>query len=389
MPIYLDNAATSFPKPPAVARAMTRYLTEVGASLNRGVYASAQEAGMTALTLRERLCRLFRHGDPTHCVLTAGNTMGLNMILRGWLRPGDHCLVSAVEHNAVMRPLQDLAAAGVSFDRIPCDGTGRLAPEAIPGLLRPNTRLVLMAHGSNVSGAVQDARAVGRICGEYGVPFALDAAQTAGHWEIDFTGWGLSALSAPGHKGLMGPGGIGVLLLSPAFARELTPILTGGTGSASDLETQPSYMPDRFEPGTPNLPGIYGLEAAAEFVEETGVETLRAHEAALTGRFLERLRGVPGIRLAGSWETAGRTGVISVDFIERDNGETADRLEREYGILTRCGLHCAPAAHKALGTFPQGTVRFSLGWFNTAEEVDQAAAAVREIACGKPARKIF
>jgi cysteine desulfurase family protein len=379
-PIYLDNAATSFPKPPAVAQAAARYLTEVGASINRGVYASAQDAGMTTLLLREGLCRLFRHNDPTHCVLTAGNTMGLNMVLRGWLKPGDHCLVSAMEHNAVMRPLQDLAAQGVSFDRIPCDSAGRLDPADIPPLIRPNTRLLVMAHGSNVSGAVQDAAAVGRICRERGIPFALDAAQTAGHWDLDFTGWGLSALSVPGHKGLMGPSGIGALLLDPAFARELTPIVTGGTGSASDSEIQPAYMPDRFESGTPNLPGIYGLQAAVDFILDTGVEVLHRREMELTGQFLEGIRDVPGIRLAGPRELENRAGVISVDFLAADNAEAAFRLEQAYGILTRCGLHCAPSAHKTLGTFPQGTVRFSPGWFTTPEEIRAAVDAVREIA---------
>ncbi len=380
--IYLDNAATSFPKPPAVAEAMVRYIQEVGASVNRGVYAAAQEAGLTALQLREDLCRLLGHGDPTHCVLTSGNTMGLNMILRGWLRPGDHCLVSAMEHNAVMRPLHDLAAAGVSFDRVPCDGEGRLDPAEVGRMIRGNTRLVLLAHGSNVSGTVQDAAAVGQICREYGVPFALDAAQTAGHWTIDFTGWGLSALSAPGHKGLLGPGGTGALLLSPDFARGLTPLVTGGTGSASDLEIQPAYMPDRFEPGTPNLPGIYGLQAAVGFVLEKGVEALKARERALTARLLERLRETPGIRLAGPWGLEGRAGVVSVDFLGADNAEAAERLEREYGVLTRCGLHCAPSAHKTLGTFPRGTVRLSPGWATTVEEIDRAAAAVTAIAAG-------
>ena len=387
--IYLDNAATSFPKPPAVADAMLRHIQETGASVNRGVYASAQEAGMTVLLLREELCRLFRHGDPTHCVLTSGSTMGLNMILRGWLRPGDHCLVSSMEHNAVMRPLQALAEEGVAFDRVPCDSRGRMAPEDLRRMIRPHTRLVLIAHGSNVSGGVQDAAAVGGICREYGIPFALDAAQTAGHWEIDFDGWGLSALSVPGHKGLMGPSGTGALLLSPAFARELRPIVTGGTGSASDLETQPLYMPDRFESGTPNLPGLYGLEAAVSFVLRTGTEALRAHEAALTARLLDQLREVPRIRLAGPWELKDRVGVVSVDFLEADNASAAFRLEEEHGILTRCGLHCAPAAHRTLGTFPQGTVRFSPGWFTTAEEIDAAAAAVAEIACGGASGKIF
>ena len=381
-PIYLDNAATSFPKPPAVAAAMTRYLTEVGASINRGVYASAQDAGMTTLLLREGLCRLFRHGDPTHCILTGGNTMGLNMALRGWLKPGDHCLTSSMEHNAVMRPLQALARQVVAFDRIPCDGEGRLDPADIPALLRPNTRLVVLAHGSNVGGGVQDIAAVGALCRERGIPLLLDAAQTAGHWEIDFEGWGLSALSVPGHKGLMGPSGTGALLLSEEFAKGLSPLVTGGTGSASDSEYQPAYMPDKFESGTPNLPGIYGLQAAVEFILETGVEALRRREEELTAQFLEGLRDVPGIRLAGPGTTENRAGVISVDFLEQDNAEAAFRLEQDYGILTRCGLHCAPAAHKTLGTFPQGTVRFSPGWYTSGEEAAAAVSAVREIAGG-------
>lgn len=380
--IYLDNAATSFPKPPAVAEAMLRYLREVGASMNRGDYAAAQDTGMTALALREGLCRLFHHPDPACCVLTPGNTWGLNMVLRGWLRPGDHCLVSAMEHNAVMRPLQDLAALGVTFDRIPCDETGRLDVDAIPGLIRPSTRLLVMAHGSNVSGAVQDAPAVGALCRAHGIPFVLDAAQTAGHWPIDFAALGLAALSVPGHKGLMGPSGIGALLLEPDFARALRPTVTGGTGSASDEEVQPDYLPDKFEPGTPNLPGIYGLKAAVDFLLDTGVEALQAHEAALTERFLSPLRSISDVRLAGPWDGRDRVAVFSLDFLTVDNALAADRLEREYGILTRCGLHCAPAAHRTLGTFPRGTVRFSPGWYSTDSDVDAALRAVAEIAGG-------
>lgn len=380
--IYLDNAATSFPKPPQVARRMADYLLQVGATVNRSVYGAAQEAGMTELTLRQRLCRLFSFSDPTHVILTPGNTMGLNMILRGFLRPGDHCLVSSMEHNAVMRPLHDLLAAGVTFERIPCDGTGRLDPAEIAPRIRPNTRMLVMAHGSNVSGTVQDAQTVGRICREYGIAFCLDAAQTAGHVPISFPDLNLSALSAPGHKGLLGPSGMGVLLLAPEFAKNLVPIVTGGTGSASDLEAQPDYMPDRFEPGTPNVPGIYGLEAALAFLEETGVETVAAHDRNLTKRFLDGLREIPEVRLAGPDTVEGRVGVISVDFLHADNAEAADRLEREFGILTRCGLHCAPSAHRTLGTFPQGTVRFSLGWYNTEADVDAALAAIKAVSGG-------
>ena len=379
---YLDNAATSFPKPPAVARRMTEYLTEVGATVNRSVYGAAQEAGMVELRLRQRLCRLFHFSDPTHVILTPGNTWGLNQVLRGYLRPGDHCLVSAMEHNAVMRPLQDLRGLGVTFDRIPCDGAGRMDVSAAEGLFQKETKLAVLAHGSNVSGTVQDAEALGRLCRERGVAFCLDAAQTAGHIPVDFEALHLSALSAPGHKGLLGPSGIGVLLLKPEFAEPLTPLVTGGTGSASDTEIQPPFLPDRFESGTLNVPGIYGLEAALQFLEETGVERIAAHDRLLTERFLEGLRSIPGAALVGPDTVEGRVGVVSVDFLGLDNAEAAERLEREYGILTRCGLHCAPSAHKTLGTFPRGTVRFSLGWFNKENDVDHALGAIEAISRG-------
>ena len=377
--VYLDYAATSFPKPPEVPAQMLRYLSEVGATVNRSVYGAAQAAGLVELTLRQRLCRLFHFAPVTHAVLTPGNTWGLNLLLAGLLRPGDHCVVSSMEHNAVMRPLQALARQGVTFTRVACDGTGRLEPKDVEAALRPDTRLVVLAHGSNVSGTVQDAAAVGDICRRHGIPFCLDAAQTAGHIPVDFAALGLSALSVPGHKGLLGPSGIGALLLTPELAAQLTPIVSGGTGSASDSEEIPPYMPDRFEPGTPNVPGIYGLEAALAFLEQTGVEAVAAHDRLLTVRFLEGIRGVPGVRIVGPDTPEGRVGVVSLDFPGRDNAEVAEALECRFGILTRCGLHCAPAAHQTLGTFPRGTVRFSWGWFSTAGDIDQALDAVRSV----------
>ena len=377
--VYLDNAATSYPKAPGVASAMADYVEKVGATINRSSYASAQEAGLVTLSLRERLCRLFNHPDPTHAVLTPGATAGLNMVIKGLLRPGDHCLVSSMEHNAVMRPLVQLEREGVDFERIPCDAQGRLRLEALPGMIKLNTRLVVMAHGSNVCGTVQDAEAVGKICRERGVPFALDAAQTAGHIEVDFERFGLSALVVPGHKGLLGPQGIGALLLDADFARRLTPLVAGGTGSASDSEELPGWMPDRFESGTPNMPGVYGWEAALGWLENTGIETLENHEKTLSKRFLEGIYGLKNVKLYGATVPEGRTGVFSVGFLNCDNAEAAWRLEREFGILTRCGLHCAPSAHKTLGSFPEGSVRFSTGWANTEADIDAALSAIAAI----------
>lgn len=377
--VYLDNAATSYPKAPGVASAMADYVEKVGATINRSSYASAQEAGLVTLSLRERLCRLFNHPDPTHAVLTPGATAGLNMVIKGLLRPGDHCLVSSMEHNAVMRPLVQLEREGVAFERIPCDAQGCLRLEALPGMIKLNTRLVVMAHGSNVCGTVQDAEAVGKICRERGVPFALDAAQTAGHIEVDFERFGLSALVVPGHKGLLGPQGIGALLLDADFARRLTPLVAGGTGSASDSEELPGWMPDRFESGTPNIPGVYGWEAALGWLENTGIETLENHEKTLSKRFLEGIYGLKNVKLYGATVPEGRTGVFSVGFLNCDNAEAAWRLEREFGILTRCGLHCAPSAHKTLGSFPEGSVRFSTGWANTEADIDAALSAIAAI----------
>lgn len=381
--VYLDNAATSFPKPPQVVLRMAEYVTEIGATVNRSVYGAAQEAGLVTLRLRERLCRLLGYGGrPTHAVLTSGCTMSLNMILQGYLRPGDHCIVSSLEHNAVMRPL---TAMGIEFDRIPCDSQGLLDLDAIPKLLRPNTRLLVLTHGSNVCGAVQDAAAVGKLCKLHNIAFALDAAQTTGHIAVDFDGFGCDALAVPAHKGLLGPSGLGALLLTKEFAGKLTPILTGGTGSASHTEIQPDFMPDKFESGTPNLPGIYGWEAALAWLEDTTIEQIRRHDLALSRQFLQGLSSIESVRLIGPTDPERRVAVFSLDFPGQDNALVGDRLEQEFGILTRCGLHCAPNAHKVLGTYPEGTVRLSFGIFNTEADVDAALKAIDTIAKASPA----
>lgn len=372
--LYLDNAATSFPKAPGVSDAMKYYIDRIGANINRSVYGSACEAGMKTLRLRERLKHFFAFGEKaSHVILTPGNTYSLNTVIGGFIRPGDRVLVSSMEHNAVMRPL---AASGAIVDRVPCDGEGRLDPDKLRAMIGKDTKLCVMAHASNVSGTVQDAEAVGKILAEAEIPFVLDAAQTAGHIPVDFEGFHLAALCAPGHKGLLGPQGIGVLMLADSFAKALSPVITGGTGSASHTEIQPPFLPDRFESGTANIPGIYGLEAAMAFIDQTGLEALRAHEEDLTARLLDGLRSIPRIKIAGASQTAGRVGVVSVDFSPLDNALTAQALETEHGILTRCGLHCAPSAHRTLGTFPQGTVRFSVGYANTSADIDRALSAI-------------
>ncbi len=380
--IYLDNAVTAYPKAPGVGGAMHRYIDEVGANISRGCYAKAMDAALVVLEARERLARLFHFpGQTNQVIFTPGATFGLNLLLRGYLRPGDHVLVSSLEHNAVMRPLQELAAQGISFSRIPADQDGRTDAAAIPPLLRAGTRLILVSHASNVSGTLFPLAEAAAIAKEQGIPLAVDGAQTAGHYPLDFRALGLAALCVPGHKGLLGPQGIGALLLAEDFAKDLRPLISGGTGSSSDLEIQPVLLPDRFESGTLNLPGIFGLHAALGFVLEQGIEKLRAHELALTQRLLDGVAGLP-LRVAGPLQAAQRVGVVSLDFARLDNAMAAFRLEQEFGIASRCGLHCAPNAHKTLGTFPQGTLRLSPGYATTEKEIDAAVAAIKIISEG-------
>jgi cysteine desulfurase family protein len=373
--IYFDNAATSFPKAPGVGDAMAYYVNQVGVNINRSVYGPAQEAGLETLCLREKLSDFFSHDDPNRVLLTAGATAALNLAIKGKVKKGDHVLVSSMEHNAVMRPLVQM---GIAFDRVPCNAEGFLDLDKIPSLIGPNTKLFVLCHGSNVCGTIQNAKAVGELCKLHNIPLVLDAAQTAGHIPISFTELGLSALAVPGHKGLLGPQGIGALLVSKDFAKDLEPIIAGGTGSMSDSEELPPYLPDRFESGTGNLPGIYGWSAAMDYVNQTAEER-RIHEKELTDLFLAGLKTIDHIRLVGTHDLNSRVGVIALDFLRKDNGEVADALEQKYGILTRCGLHCAPSAHKTLGTFPQGVVRFSMGYRTTKEEVLEALLAIEAL----------
>ena len=378
--VYLDQGATSRPKAAGVGDAMKFYIEEVCANVNRSTYAPATGAALRVLDVREMLCSLFGFADPTHVILTPGQTISLNLAIKGLLRPGDHVLVSPLEHNGVMRPLTQMLEHGVSFDRIPMTAADELDLAAARKLIRPNTRLMILTHASNMSGTVLPIAEAGVLCREYGIFLAVDAAQTAGHLNIDLSRVNIDALCVPSHKGLRGPGGVGAALLSPAFAKALDPLITGGTGSDSHSEQTPVYMPDRFESGTPNLPGIYGLHAALCALEREGLSARHAQEEALLVRFLAGLNQIGGIRIIGTQDIARKVGLVSVDFTEsRDNAEVADRLANEYGVLTRCGLHCAPNAHKTYGTFPQGTVRFSFNSSNTADEIDFALDALKKI----------
>ena len=377
--IYLDNGATHFPKAPGVSRAMSAYLEENGSNLNRNSNEIANAAALVTLETRELLCKLFKFNDSSHVTFTPGITHSLNYIIKGILRPGDHCVVSGMEHNAVMRPLAQMRSQGVLVDQAPCDPEGNLLFPQFESMLRPETKLVVMLHASNVSGTIIPAEAVGYACRRRGIFFVLDTAQTAGHLDLDFDYMGLSGLCFAGHKGLLGPAGIGGMLLTPALAQAMEPLIAGGTGSVSDLETMPDFMPDRFEAGTLNIPGIYGLNQSLKYILNKTPRAIYQQEMALTAQFIHELDGLPGLRLLGDPDLQRRVAVVSLDFLKRDNSEVSFLLSDRYGILTRCGLQCAPAAHKTLGTFPQGTVRFSFSHFNTEAEVSAAALAVRAL----------
>lgn len=383
--IYLDNAATSFPKPEMVSQAVYQYMTGIGCSINRGGYDRAYALEETVLEARERLCALFGGDDCRNVVFTRNVTEGLNLLLKGYLRQGDHVLVSSMEHNAVMRPLVQLESRGVSFTRIPCTQEGELILSAMEACLRENTKAVIMTHASNVCGTMMPLEKVGAFCKTHSLRLFVDGAQTAGVFPIDMRKMNISALAFTGHKGLLGPQGIGGVIFESGLEKEIEPLVSGGTGSISHTEEIPSFMPDRFEAGTPNLPGIVGLHAALCWIENTGMEHIRAHELALTKRFIEGIEALEArgsIRLIGKRSCENRTGVVSIQTKNMDIAEAAYMLDSRYGIMTRVGLHCAPSAHKTLGTYPTGTIRFSFGYANTEADVDAALCALEEIAYG-------
>lgn len=377
--IYLDNAATTFPKAPGVSESMSDFILNVGSNVGRGSYESSYSAGQVVYETREMLCELFNFYDPLNTVFTMNITQSLNMLLRGFLKPGDHVIISSMEHNAVLRPLVSLQSKGIEFDRVMCSEEGTLNPCDVELLIKPNTKLVVMTHASNVCGTILPLVDVGKICRKHNIDFIIDTAQTAGVFPIDFEELNLSALTFTGHKGLLGPQGIGGFLITMDFANKVDSIFEGGTGSLSESETQPNYMPDKFESGTLNIPGIYGLNASLKYLKKVGIHSIEEKERELTALFLENVLSINEVHIAGMETTDNRTSTVSINFRNFDNSEIAFLLDKEFGIMTRVGLHCAPSAHKTLNTFPSGTVRFSFGHFNTLEEVNYTIDSINKV----------
>jgi cysteine desulfurase/selenocysteine lyase len=379
--IYFDNAATSWPKPPGVAEAMVQFLEEIGANPGRSAHRLANESGRIVYAAREAVCELLHAPDPLQLAWCQNVTEALNLALKGLLRAGDHVVTSSMEHNSVMRPLRALEDCGIETTVVPCSPQGVLDPTGVEAALRPKTKLVVLNHASNVVGTVLPVGDVGAICRRRGVLLLVDAAQTAGAYPIDVQADGIDLLAFTGHKSLCGPMGTGGLILGQRVdEQQLQPLIRGGTGSRSEYEVQPDFMPDMYESGTPNAVGLAGLGAGVRWVTAQGVDAVRAHELALTQRLIEGLRGIRGVTVYGTLDAELQAATVSFNVQNLQCSEVGQRLDDEYGILCRVGLHCSPAAHKTMGTFPAGTVRFGLSFFNTAEEVDAALQAIEELA---------
>ena len=378
LPVYLDNAATSWPKPPEVIAAMQAYLENGGGSPGRAAHGKSLASARMVYETRDALSSLFNATSPDRVIFTKNATEAINLLLFGFLNPGDHVIVSSMEHNAVMRPLRQLESRGVSLSVAACDSCGGLDPLTIKTALTPRTRLVLLVHASNVTGTLLPIAEVANIAREAGIRFAVDAAQTAGVHPIDVQSGGIDFLTFTGHKSLGGPQGTGGLVIGPDV--DLRPLMFGGTGSASESENQPAFLPDKLESGTLNAIGIAGLGASLAALAEFGVENVLAHERKLMKLFRDGLKELSDIEVYGPENTAESVGVLSLNVASRPCEEVGMELERDFDILTRTGLHCAPAAHRTIGTFGRGTVRFSVSRFNTESDIHAALEALSKIA---------
>ena len=374
--IYFDNGSTSWPKAPGVQEAVSELLKNGAFNINRGNYAGAYEVESVVLETRDQLVQLFHGTDSRNVIFTPGITYSLNYFIKGFLKTGDHVLVSGLEHNAVMRPLEQMKLAGVDYDIVPVDEEGNLDPEDLRERIRINTKAVIMTHASNVCGTVVPIREIGSICKEYGLFFAVDTAQSAGTLPVDMQECQIDFLAFTAHKGLLGPQGIGGFLISERLDKKMEPYIAGGTGSQSDSLLMPDYLPDKYESGTMNLPGIIGLHASLDYIREQGLKAIHDKKMELTEYLLNEVKRIPQVRIVGRKDVQDRVAVVSLDFLTIDNAVAAFELEQECGVMTRVGLHCAPAAHQSLHTFPQGTVRFAFSASNTFSEIDRCVEGI-------------
>jgi len=375
--IYADNSSTSFPKAPGISDTIKDFLDNIGCNINRGGYANSYSVAMEILDTRQMLADMFHIGNPKEVVFTPSVTYSLNILLQGLLRKGGHVITTSMEHNSVMRPLHELSKMGAAYDTVPCGEDGSMKADDITPLIRKDTKAVVILHASNVCGTVMPIEMTAEICNKHKIKLIVDTAQTAGILDINASE--IDALTFTGHKGLLGPQGIGGIIIKTEFANEISPLVFGGTGSLSHEFEQPNFLPDKFESGTINIPAILGLKKAIEYINSVGMKSIYEKEMALTSAFLSEVRSIDGVSIIGKDNCADRISVVSLDFASNDNALIAAALDKSYGIMTRCGLHCAPIAHKTLNTYPRGTLRFSFGHFNTMDDVEYIAQSLKEI----------
>jgi cysteine desulfurase family protein len=376
--IYFDNAATSWPKPEETMMAANSYIRNIGASPGRSAHRLSIEAGRIVYDVREALAKLLGIEDPLRIVFTKNATEALNIAIFGLLRPGDHAITSSMEHNSIMRPLRAMEKAGVELSILPCSPLGELDPQGLVPLIRKNTRAVFLTHASNVTGTIMPAAEIGGIAHEHGLIFCLDAAQTAGAFPIDVSEMSIDLLAFTGHKSLFGLQGTGGLYVGKCIEKQLQPLMMGGTGSRSEFEVQPDFLPDRFESGTPNTIGLAGLGAGVRYILSQGVQQIRNKEKRLTATFLDGLRSIGGLRIYGHG-VSPHAPIVSFNIDGLMPSEVALSLDEQFGIMSRPGLHCAPSAHRTIGAFPEGTVRFSFSCFNTEDEINFALNALERL----------
>ncbi len=375
--IYMDNAATSWPKPEMVYSAVLNCMKKYGANPGRSGHKMAIEAGNILLYTREMLCQLLSINHPFQIIFTMNATESLNLAIKGCTNPGDHVITTSMEHNSVVRPLKELEKQGIQTTYVKADNQGKIDPNDIEKVIQTNTKLIVTTHASNVTGTIMPIYEIGTIAKNYSVLYLVDAAQTAGIIPIDLSKLPIDMLALPGHKGLLGPQGTGALYIAPQV--KLKQLKEGGTGSQSESLYQPELIPDRYESGTLNTPGIAGLGAGIRYILHKGQKKLFSHTSRLEKFFIEALSHIPGIKIYGSTNMNCRTGAISINIHDCDSAEIANLLDQQYNIATRGGIHCAPLAHETIGTLKQGTVRFSPGIFNTLDEVKECVRALEKL----------
>ena len=376
--IYLDNAATTYPKPECVYEAIMDCMKNYCANPGRAGHKLAMKAAREIYDARENIAKLFNIDNPMNIVFTNNATDSLNLAIKGLVKSGDHIITTSMEHNSVIRPIKALEKNNVENTVVQCDKDGFLNIEDLRNAIKPNTKLIVTTHASNVCGTLIDIKSVGEVAKENNILYLVDASQTAGVYDIDTKKINVDMIAAPGHKCLLGPQGTGILYIREGL--ELNILKEGGTGSKSEDLFQPNLLPDKYESGTHNTPGIVGLNQGVKFILEEGIDNIRKHEEDLCEYMLNRLEEVPNIVIYGPKDSKKRAAVISINIGNMDSGEITFLLDSEYDIATRSGIHCAPLAHKTLGTLEQGAVRFSLGYFNTKQDIDTAIEALKQIA---------